>query len=91
MAFSHLVSCNENTEKLIKEKNLSPSECFQVGVMKMAFDYEGPNKLKGETIITETEKSKIAQMEKAIYTLQQYILKQDDELNKLRERNEQRI
>ena len=80
MAFSHLVSCNQEIEDLIREKNISPSQAFQLGVKKMAF---GENFLStGDTIEKETILNKTIQ---ARDKLQALLFQAQEDLDKLKE------
>jgi len=70
------VSVSEEIDRLIVEKNISPSHALRVGVMKLAF--VDVQMAQGETIIHETE---IAKREKAIAVLQRRLLELEDEKN----------
>ncbi len=78
MAYTHAVSCDKHIEKLIKEMNISPSEAFRIGVRAMAREEvsDDPN-----VSYAETEKSRLAKLQRANTTLQDHITKMEDEMN----------
>jgi len=77
--YPHLVTCDEETEELLKQKNISPSQAFRQGVRKMALA-DTPT-FEGEIIGTET---KLNKMIKARDVLQTALLETQDELEKLK-------
>jgi hypothetical protein len=78
MAHIFCVSCVEEVFMLLKEKNISPSEAFKVGVLKLA--NEEFKKEDGVKIESETDKAQIEKLKRANYTLQEELLKLSDVL-----------
>ena len=79
MAHILSVSCDDELKNIIKEKNLSPSECFRVGVMKMALAND--DHLSYGVKFEETEKCKLI---KAKDFLQKKVLEMSEEIEKLK-------
>lgn len=82
MAVIFSVCCSEELAKEIKEKHLSPSLCFQRGIIKELND-DSPLE-EGERIEKETL---LAKKEKQVQKLQQTLFAVQDELNDLRRKN----
>ena len=84
MAFTHLVSCNKEIEDLIVEKNISPSQAFQLGVKKMAFSDKPA--FAGETMTAETKLNKLIRVKDNLQTLLFESQEEVDKLKKIKEK-----
>ena len=77
-----MVTCTEEQENLLKSQNISPSLAFQRGIMVLANEEIAPQ--RGEYVLAETPKAEVEKIKRANRILQEHILKQSDELDKLK-------
>ena len=72
------VSTSEETEKLIKELHISPSEAFRIGVLKMA--NQEPVEAQGENWEGITDKALIMKLQRQNRVIQEELLKATDKI-----------
>ena len=74
----HTISCPEEIEKLVKELNISPSEAFRIGVLKLA--NQEPTSDYTQTEEGITNKNLIMKLQRANRVIQEELLKATDKI-----------